>query len=398
MIIYHRRPEMARQLADELLGRRLVSDAPNGLFLAAPRRTGKSSFLQHELKPKLEEQGCLVVYVDFWSQPDKDPVELLAETLTYEIQRTDGLGKRLAAALSSLKVGAVEVELDLSKLGRPQGPSLAHVLGLLSKEANRTIVVILDEAQHTLTTKAGDAAMFALKSARDQLNSPEAHRLLLVFSGSDRDKLLRLVNTSKAPFYGSTIRHLPELGPGYVEQVGTALENVYPWLAPMSVDVLWGAFEIVGRRPQFLQQVLDTVVTQPATNAGQAQADILQGAREFQRAEAKGRLQLYLGLRPIEQYVLWRMLEQGEHFRPYDADAKDFYGKLLGEEVSTPMAQAAIKALREREPPVVWKSSRGEYAVDDTQMQGWFKELQASGEWPPGPNRAALLARLGRTA
>ncbi len=389
---------MARQLADELLGEYLVSDAPNGLFLAAPRRTGKSKFLQFELKPELEARGCLVVYVDFWAQPDKDPAELLAETLTYEIHKTAGLTKRLAAALSSLKVGTVEVELDLSKLGRPQGPSIPHVLGLLGKAANRQIVVILDEAQHTLTTQAGDAAMFALKSARDQLNSPDGHRLLLVFSGSDRDKLLRLVNSSKAPFYGSQIRHLPELDQGYVSQLGDALEKVFEWLAPVNIDALFEAFQTVGRRPQFLQEVLNEVLQRPATHAGQAQADILQGAREFQRNEARQRLHLYLGLKPLEQFVLWRMLEQGAAFRPYDSDAKDFYGALLGQEISTPMVQAAIKSLRDREPSIVWKSSRGEYAVDDTQMHGWFNQLQAAGQWPPGPDRASLLARLGRSA
>ena len=389
---------MARQLTDELLGEYLVSDAPNGLFLAAPRRTGKSKFLQFELKPELEARGCLVVYVDFWAQPDKDPAELLAETLTYEIHKTAGLTKRLAAALSSLKVGTVEVELDLSKLGRPQGPSIPHVLGLLGKAANRQIVVILDEAQHTLTTQAGDAATFALKSARDQLNSPDGHRLLLVFSGSDRDKLLRLVNSSKAPFYGSQIRHLPELDQGYVSQLGDALEKVFEWLAPVNIDALFEAFQTVGRRPQFLQEVLNEVLQRPATHAGQAQADILQGAREFQRNEARQRLHLYLGLKPLEQFVLWRMLEQGAAFRPYDSDAKDFYGALLGQEISTPMVQAAIKSLRDREPSIVWKSSRGEYAVDDTQMHGWFNQLQAAGQWPPGPDRASLLARLGRSA
>ena len=397
MIIYHRRPEMARQLADELLGKHLLSDAPNGLFLAAPRRTGKSNFLQFELKPELEARGCLVVYVDFWSQPDRDPVELLAETLTYEVQKTAGLAKRLAAALSSLKVGTVAVELDLSKLGRPQGHSIAHVLWLLGTAANRKIVVILDEAQHTLTTKAGDAAMFALKSARDQLNTPDGHQLLLVFSGSDRDKLLRLVNSGRAPFYGSTIRHLPELDRGFAIQQAEAMGKVYEWLAPVNVDALFEAFQIVGRRPQFFREVVDAVVKRPATNAAQAQADILHGAREFQRNEARERLQLYLGLHPLEQFVLWRMLEQGASFRPYDADAKDFYGKLLGEDVSTQRVQAAIKSLREREPPIVWKSSRGEYAMDDTQMHGWFKELQASGQWPPGPERELLLARLGRS-
>lgn len=118
----------------------------------------------------------------------------------------------------------------------------------------------------------------------------------------------------------------------------------------------------------------------------------------MQRNETRQRLHLYLGLKPLEQFVLWRMLEQGTAFRPYDSDAKDFYRALLGREVSTPMVQAAIKALRNREPSIVWKSSRGEYAVDDTQMYGWFKQLQAAGQWPPGPDRASLLARRGRSA
>ena len=45
--------------------------------------------------------------------------------------------------------------------------------------------------------------MFALKSARDQMNMPGNAQLRLVMSGSDRDKLLRLVNTAAAPFFGA---------------------------------------------------------------------------------------------------------------------------------------------------------------------------------------------------
>lgn len=33
------------------------------------------------------------------------------------------------------------------------------------------IVLIIDEAQHAITTEAGVATMFALKAARDELNS-----------------------------------------------------------------------------------------------------------------------------------------------------------------------------------------------------------------------------------
>lgn len=43
--MHYPRTQLAEQLADALQGKDLFSDAPNGLFLAAPRRTGKSTFL-----------------------------------------------------------------------------------------------------------------------------------------------------------------------------------------------------------------------------------------------------------------------------------------------------------------------------------------------------------------
>jgi hypothetical protein len=238
--------------------------------------------------------------------------------------------------------------------------------------------------------------MFALKSARDQLNSPGKQRLLLVSSGSDRDKLLRLVNSANAPFYGSQIHHMPELDRSYVERLGEALGKVHVWMKPVSIDQLFEAFKAVELRPQFLQHVLEEILQRPKTNSVQAGNDILAGACRVQQEEIKSRRQLYLGLKPLEQYVLWRMLEQGAAFRPYDADAKKFYSALLGRKVSTPMVQAAIESLRDHTPSVVWKSSRGEYAVDDTGMQAWFAQQRDAGAWPPNEDREELLIRLAR--
>lgn len=61
--------------------------------------------------------------------------------------------------------------------------------------------------------------MTALKSARDQLNRPGKTQLPLIMSCSDRDKLLRLVNSNAAPFFGSNISRMPELGEDFVEQI-----------------------------------------------------------------------------------------------------------------------------------------------------------------------------------
>lgn len=52
-MLYYARTPVAADLADALQGKALFNDAPNGLFLAAPRRTGKSTFLQVDLLPEL---------------------------------------------------------------------------------------------------------------------------------------------------------------------------------------------------------------------------------------------------------------------------------------------------------------------------------------------------------
>jgi hypothetical protein len=94
----------------------------------------------------------------------------------------------------------------------------------------------------------------------------------------------------------------------------------------------------------------------------------------------------YLALRPVEQAVIWRMLEQGPRFRPYDAEALRFYSEKTGSPVSRAMAQKAMEAMRERQLSIVRKSARGEYTVDDAAMPSWYAQRVATGTWPPaGP-------------
>ncbi|MFY8043440.1 MAG: hypothetical protein ACOVOD_10990, partial [Rhodoferax sp.] len=97
----------------------------------------------------------------------------------------------------------------------------------------------------------------------------------------------------------------------------------------------------------------------------------------------------FQSLRPIEQAVLWRLLEQGNRFRPYDADALRFYREKAAERGDTKTkftaqtAQTALEAIRSRTPALVWKSARGEYAVDDAMMHKWYEARVKAGTWPP---------------
>lgn len=56
-----------------------------GLFPAAPRRTGKSTFVRQDLLPELSERGLLVIYEDLWADKAMDPVLHLSEQGSYRI-------------------------------------------------------------------------------------------------------------------------------------------------------------------------------------------------------------------------------------------------------------------------------------------------------------------------
>src|SRR3989344_2464511 len=75
-----RRPTLASSIADGLVGV-VIQDFTSGLFLAAPRRTGKSTFLREDLLPECQARGWLTVYVDLWADKEKDPAELISSAI-----------------------------------------------------------------------------------------------------------------------------------------------------------------------------------------------------------------------------------------------------------------------------------------------------------------------------
>jgi hypothetical protein len=383
MISYPRKA-LADELVTALQGRAGFSDAHNGLFLAAPRRTGKSTFLQGDLRPVLERAGVVVVYVDLWADTARDPGALIAAAIGRALQPHLGMVAKAAKKAGVEKVSlAGWLQVDTSKIGKLDGLTLVDALKALHETAGKPVALIIDEAQHALISEAGENAMSALKSARDQMNRPGEVNLMLVMSGSDRDKLLRLVNTNAAPFYGSQIQRMPPLGPDFIAFIAGLIEEQRPELRPVDVAMLQAAFEGFGNRPQFFMEALGQVLSPLSGIEGRFELALLEAARQRQRDDEAQMESDYLGLRPLEQAVLWRMLEQGPRFRPYDAEALKFYRTQVGKTVSAQSAQNALEALRQRTPPLVWKSARGEYAVEDAAMHRWFEERQNAGAWPP---------------
>lgn len=378
------RNQLAQELTAALHGKELFGDAHNGLFLAAPRRTGKSTFLQLDLKPELERQGSIVVYVDLWADQRQDPGKLIADAIGRALEPHLGLVAKAASRVGLKEVSiAGTLNIDTSKIGKIDGITLPEALRALHDAAKAPVVLIIDEAQHALTSEGGEAVMAALKSARDQLNRPGDIQLMLVMSGSDRDKLLRLVNTNGAPFYGSQIHRMPELGDDFIANIAELIATQRPDLRPINTAVLQQAFSGFGKRPQFFMSALGQALSPLSDYTGRFEDAVLDASQQRQSDDEAQMQSDYLGLKPLEQAVLWRMLEQGPRYRPYDGEALRFYQDKTGKKVSPQQAQNALESLRQRTPTLIWKSARGEYTLDDAAMHRWYTERVAAGNWPP---------------
>lgn len=381
---HYARIQLAQDIAKALRGESSISDAPNGLFLAAPRRTGKSTFLQRDLKPEIERLGEVVVYVDLWSDKKRDPALLIAQAIGEVLGQHLGHVAKLAnkAGLKEVKVAGV-LTVDASKIGRVDGLTLAQALAKLRETSGKPVALIIDEAQHALTSQDGEDAMTALKSARDQMNVSGIN-LMIVMSGSDRDKLMRLVNNNKAPFFGSNITNFKELGQDFIAHVAQLIEAEYKSLAPLDQTTLMAAFKAFGNRPQFFIAAIGQALSPLTAPEGVRFEDaLLQAGKDKVASEEEQMASDYIGLPAAEQVVLWRLLEQGQKFRPYDAAALAFYEEKLGKKLSPAQAQNALDGLRGRNPSMVWKSLRGEYAVDDAAMHHWYDGAVKDGVWPP---------------
>src|SRR3989338_6852766 len=127
-MLYYPRTRLAADLANALQGKTAFSDAPNGLFLAAPRRTGKSTFLQSDLVPELLRRHVVVVYVDLWADQKREPGSLIAEAVGRALQKQLGTVSKTAKAVGLESITIAGIKIDTSKIGRVDGATLVDAL------------------------------------------------------------------------------------------------------------------------------------------------------------------------------------------------------------------------------------------------------------------------------
>ncbi|MEO1309118.1 MAG: ATP-binding protein, partial [Pseudomonadota bacterium] len=136
-----------RQALAEAMAERLSPDpilgTPAGLFLAAPRRTGKSSFLRTDLIPHLERKGLYPIYLDLWSDRQADPGELIANVLAQELEKLSERHAKILGALPFKTLGIAGFRIELKTDGPARSATLAEALAEIGRRAQGDVVFIL---------------------------------------------------------------------------------------------------------------------------------------------------------------------------------------------------------------------------------------------------------------
>jgi hypothetical protein len=366
---YFRRPDLANRLAQQILSSETGSVAGSGVFFAAPRRTGKSTFLREDLRPALEAAGAFVLYVDLWADKRADPGEVIVSAVRSALSQFDGVMTRLARRTGLTSVSAGGMTLSVDKIGLGSAVSVSDALSELSDELKQPIVLIIDEAQHAIASDTGYDALFALKAARDELNSSEHFGLRIVATGSNRDKLAMLRNSKDQAFFGAPLIAFPPLDRNYIEWFCSGVSSI----GPLNVESTWVLFQTAAFRPEILGAAVDElrfdVTLDPEELPGRFAAAV---ERQIHEAEAQT-LQLLHSLTSLQSVVLRVLAARGNKFAPFESQTIDAYAvllkKLYPKEQIVPDAsnvQQALVALQEK--LLVWKERRGIYALEDPSM------------------------------
>lgn len=360
--------DMARQL---LRPSGLQLQVRSGVFLSGIRRIGKTTFLKQDLIPALESMGALVIYVDLWVDRSKNPASLVHEAVRTTLSQLTTPGTGLLSRFKGLNIGAAGLTFgfQLDTVGKAEGTTLAQVFTELVDKIKTDVVLIIDEVQQALGTEDGTNLLFALKAARDAVNTRPgtAGHLLFVGTGSHKSLLADMATRRSQPFAGAVSTSYEPLGVEFVEWKKHQLAQV-PSVKLPSQDVMLQGFLAMGQRPEELQNALIQLQSRsedPDVAFPIICATLASSAAELEIATVES-------LGTLASVIFDRIVhgnEDGES-RLFSSEAVANYSEQIGITVDTTQVQNMVDRMIAAN--LIHRRSHGVYAVADPFVgQAW---------------------------
>ncbi len=208
-----RHQALCQSLVNLILNDTPVSGSRSGLFIAIPDGPVQSRFISMEICPELRQRRALVIHVNLRKSRDKNPADVIRKAIAAVLIKHKEALQGLAELPGGIGPSPTQSELE-KHIGTKGGETLASVLKVMSSTIRRMIVLVVEDVPHMLTTPDGDNMMFALKAARDQLNTPKQFGFRLVATGDDPDQLTKLVSDQRQAFFCAPMLDLMSLNTG----------------------------------------------------------------------------------------------------------------------------------------------------------------------------------------
>jgi hypothetical protein len=371
---FFHRPDLARQLAGDLLGKGLFGPG-SGMFLAGPRRTGKSEFVKRDLIPEMKAQDVTTIYVDLWASKARDPGDVISDAVKSALAETVVSPIKLAVRdIKASKFSLPGFSFDIASIGMPERWSLSEGLATLSRRTGRQICFVIDEAQQTTVSEAGKDAMFGLKAAREALNQTgkglrgghSKANLMLVFTGSNRGKLTSLVLGREEAFYGAQVSAFPLLGNDYARAYAAHVNTRLASDARFDVEEVVQAFSLVWMKPEMLEAAAAKAVL--GQNGG-----LLVAAGEIRFDVWRRLSSQWEAMTPLERVVV-KLIAAEIVVEPFSSESAQKFGSYTGRVPSRSQIVTALKSLTDSS--VLWRSAKGVYLPEDPELADWLDDVQ----------------------
>jgi uncharacterized protein len=332
------RPALAKDYLAQLAGQ---PGRPLALF--APRRIGKTFFLQQDLVPAAITAKMLTVYVDLWLQRN-DPLSAvnhaLEETLNDLTAPKGRVGK--IAKTTVKKIGALGASIDFGdepvEKPLPTAPALRFdaLVVRIAALAKKRILLMLDEAQTLGELNDGDALVGAIRAVLQKRKSI----VDAVLTGSSQSGLANLMSAAGAPMYQFTqMVNFPYLDDAFLKPLREHYARVHRGKAPAIAD-LRRLFERIGYRPALMKDLVKQMSAEGITDIDLAVKHFMQDARQ-----TSGWVALLDSLALLDRAVLIAIADKKELLAK---DTLDWLARTSASEATISKVRTAIERLRKR--------------------------------------------------
>ncbi|WP_344763769.1 hypothetical protein [Actimicrobium antarcticum] len=280
----------------------LTAQPGRPIALFAPRRVGKTYFLDGDLSPAAEKAGFLPVYADLWLNRTA-PLDAINQALEEALDDVNVphsvLGRMVKTPVR--KVGVLGASLGLGRTPTrrdlPDKPELRMdtLIARLANDAGKPVLLMLDEIQALAHSAGGDAVIASIRAVLQK----HKKKVFAVFTGSSQEALGEMMMSAGGPMYQfAQLLTFPFLEIEFLERLAAHFSEVHP-RKRLDVVALQRVFEHIGFKPALMKDIVKEMSAEGQTDVRLALEKFMKDDRNVPAWQG-----VFDALQPLEQAVL----------------------------------------------------------------------------------------------